>query len=319
MKNLIRFKWAWLALAASIAFGVLVCPGCGDKPTVKPGVVVETPKKPEARMIPDSEFCKTIAPLPKTSRAVGMRGRYWDIGQTLRVKLLAGTAQQRAFFTNVVLESQKYINLNVSYVTTGDADIRVSFVTGGGSWSYVGRDALSVPQNYATLNLGWLGSDVAMHEWLHAVAMSHEQSSPNSDIDWNKPVVYAALMGPPNNWTKEQVDFNVFRKLTAAEAEATVFDPTGIGQYSIPASWAFNYPNGIPGGKVLSALDISFWSAKYPKSTPPPPPPPTTYTVTKAQRDNIKRITLKAKTATDAAKVATDSLKIITDQIFGAN
>lgn len=314
-----KYKILVLAvLICAIALPLLKCVG-GDKPTAPTPVVYDT-VKPTVRVVPDSEFCKSIAPYFAQSRAVGVRGKYWDNGATLKIKLMGGTEQQRAYFTNAVLEWQKYINLNVSYVTTGNADIRVSFVSGSGSWSYCGTEAKSVPQNQATLNLGWLGSDVAAHEFAHAIGGAHEQSSPNSDIDWNKPVVYAALAAPPNGWSKETVDWNVFRKLTAAEAEATVYDPVSILQYSVPASWTYNYPNGIPGGKVLSAQDVAFWSAKYPKVAPPtPPPPPINYTVTPAQRSNLKRITNKAKAATDAAKVANDSLKIINDQIFGAN
>lgn len=286
MKNTIFWAFIFSGFLSTLLIGEY---GCKDKPTVAPPVVVSDSPKPPARVVPDSEFCKTIAPYFAQSRAVGVRGKYWDNGTTLKIKFMGGTAQQRAYFTNAVLEWQKYINLNVSYVTTGSADIRVSFVSGSGSWSYCGKEAQGVPQNQATLNLGWLGSDVAAHEFTHAIGGAHEQSSPNSNIDWNKPVVYAALAAPPNGWSKETVDWNVFRKLTAAEAEATVYDPLSILQYSVPGSWTYNYPNGIPGGKVLSAQDIAFWSAKYPKVVPPPPP--VNVTITRAQADSIKTAT----------------------------
>lgn len=291
MKHIKNIAWGAL-VALTLGYCLFCLADCGDKPVVvAPPVVVDTITKPIVRVVPDSEYCKSIAPYFAQSRAVGVRGKYWDNGTTLKIKLMGGTAQQRAYFTNAVLEWQKYINLNVSYVTTGSADIRVSFVSGSGSWSYCGTEAKSVPQNQATLNLGWLGSDVAAHEFAHAIGGAHEQSSPNSNIDWNKPVVYAALAAPPNGWSKETVDWNVFRKLTPTESEATVYDPLSILQYSVPGSWTFNYPNGIPGGKVLSAQDIAFWSEKYPKAAPPPPPPSGNVTITRAQADSIKTAT----------------------------
>lgn len=311
MKKIKNTAWNLLLV---LIFGYCVIyslPGCGDKP-VTPTIV----EKPKPRIIPDSEFCASIAPKFATSRAVGAKGRYWINGQTIKINLIGGTAQQRAYFTNAVLEWQKHINLNVSYVTTGVSDVRVSFNSGSGSWSHCGTDAKSVPQSEPTINIAWNGSPVNLHELAHMWGGQHEQASPNSDIQWNKPVVYAALGGSPNFWSKQTVDWNVFRKLTPSEADATAYDPNSILQYSVPASWVYNYPNGIPGGDKLSALDIEFWSKKYPKAAPPPPPP-TTYTVTQAQRNNLKRITGKVVAANNAAKVASDSLKIITDQLFG--
>jgi hypothetical protein len=241
--------------------------------------------------IPNDHFCAAIAPVQKTSRAVTVNGRLWPNGSTLKIKLLGGTEQQRRYFTDAVLEWKKVVNLEFSYVTTGNADLRVSFVAGSGSWSYIGTDAKGIQQAQATINIGWLGSDVCLHEFGHALGMAHEQASPNSTICWNKEAVYAALGGPPNNWSRETVDFNVFRKMTAQEASATVFDPLSIMQYSVPASWLCPPSNGIPGGKVLSALDKRFMGEKYPK----PPNPNTTVCLKPYQRDSIAKWMSEAK------------------------
>lgn len=295
MKYILKFKWAWLALAASICFGAMACPGCGDKPTVKPPVG-DTITKPIARIIPDSEFCKTIAGITQ-STAVGTKGKYWPQNQTIQVGFIGGTASQRKYVTDAFALWQDLINLKITYPEVGPYKIRVAFNSGSGSWSYVGTDCTNIAQNQPTMNIGWSGLDVCIHEAAHALGASHEQSSPNSDIQWNKEVVYAALGGSPNFWSRATVDFNVFRKLTQAEADATIYDPLSIMQYSVPASWTYNYPSGIPGGKVLSALDKSFWAAQYPKAiNPPPPPTPTNITITKAKADSIK---VAAKNLTD--------------------
>jgi hypothetical protein len=157
------------------------------------------------------------------------------------------------------------------------------------------------------MNIGWSGLDVCLHEQGHALGMAHEQASPKSAICWNKPAVYAALGGPPNYWSKSTVDFNVFQTLTDTEAQSTAWDANSIMQYSIPAAWLCPPSTGILGGKALSDLDKSFMTTIYPGATPPPE---TGYTVTKAQRNNLKRITAKVK-------MASDSLEIISNQIFG--
>lgn len=287
MKKFLDILWHGL-LICLFGYFVFCLFDCTDTSPVKS---IESAKP---QVVPDSHYCKTIAALPETKRAVGVRGKYWQNGQTLRIKLLGGTAQQRAYFINAMLEWQKHVNLNISYVTTGVSDIRVGFVSGSGSWSYCGTEAKSIPQDQPTINIGWSGSPVNLHEIAHMIGGLHEQSSPNSDIQWNKPVVYAALGGSPNFWDAATVDWNVFRKLTPAEAEATTYDPNSILQYSVPASWTYNYPNGIPGGDKLSPQDISFWSAKYPKPAPPPPAP-TTVTIPKYQRDSIPKWMTAAK------------------------
>mgnify|MGYP000597306604 CR=1 FL=1 len=266
------------------AFALALFAGCvGTTPT--------PPQAPQAaEVVPPDHFCRSILVEGRKDRAVGVRGKYWPNGATLKVKLLNGSAARRAYFTNAALEWEKIVNLKFSYVTTGAADIRVGFWDGEGSWSYIGTDAKQeTGQANPTINIGWSGSDVCLHELGHALGMAHEQASPKSDIQWNKPVVYAALGGPPNNWSAATVDWNVFRKMTATEADATTFDPASIMQYSVPAAWTFNYPSGIPGGKTLSALDKSFMAGVYPGAIVPPPPPTGIVSLPKWQRDSIQK------------------------------
>jgi len=262
-------------------------------------------------VVPDSQYCHTIAPIQKTDRAVAMTGKLWPNGKAFKVRFIgSATSQQRAFFTNAINEWAKVVNLEFVYISTGESDLRISFVTGSGSWSYIGTDAAKIPQNQATMNIGWLGEDVCLHEIGHAIGMGHEQGSPNSTICWNTAVVYAALGGPPNNWTKAMVDYNVFRKLTPVEATATRFDPLSIMQYSIPGGWLCPPSIGIAGGKVLSELDKSFMAEKYPR-----PPSPTGVTITREKaKDLVKEyearllefdvVRLKLKETNEATKKA---------------
>ena len=70
-------------------------------------------------------------------------------------------------------------------------------------------------------------------------------------------------MGPPNNWTKEQVDNNIFNKYSASEVKNTVFDPKSIMQYPVPADLT---TDGVAIGYnyLLSTRDKVFIGNLYP-------------------------------------------------------
>jgi hypothetical protein len=151
-----------------------------------------------------------------------------------------------------------------------DADIRVGFQQGNGSWSYLGTDCRRIPKNERTMNYGWLTPaspdhelrPVVLHEFGHALGLIHEHQNPNRPIKWNKDAVYHDLQGPPNKWTKAQVDRNMFKKYDAAELESTETDPSSIMMYPIPKAWTLD---GFSAGfnTALSATDKKFIKENY--------------------------------------------------------
>lgn len=283
----IKIAIFWSAVFCSF-IGILYCTQKAPKPLPKAPVPVAQ------EVIPNDHFCAAIARRPKPPRAVGVIGRYWTPGQTLKIKFLNGTDAQHKYLMDAVTEWQKSVNLKVNYVTSGATDMRIGFTQGQGSWSYIGLDCKGIPSTQPTMNIGWAGLDVCLHEFGHALGMAHEQSSPKSTICWNKEAVYAALGGPPNNWDKATVDYNVFAVKSPTEAEATTFDPNSIMQYSIPAAWLCPPSNGIQGGRVLSDLDRSFMAAKYPGAIVPPVVQPSV-SLPKWQRDSIVKWLVLAK------------------------
>ena len=50
---------------------------------------------------------------------------------------------------------------------------------------------------------------VVVHEFGHALGAIHEHQNPKGGIEWNLPAVYKYFAGPPNFWSKEDVDVNV--------------------------------------------------------------------------------------------------------------
>ena len=107
-----------------------------------------------------------------------------------------------------------------------------------------------------------------MHEFGHVLSCIHEHQNPAAEIPWDKPVVYRYYGGPPNNWTKHDVDTNLFQTYDKTTTNFSSFDPKSIMLYPIPN--AFTVGNFEVGwNSVLSEADKQFIATNYPY--PPKP------------------------------------------------
>lgn len=206
-------------------------------------------------------------------RTAAQTSKKWPNGSVLRVKFLGGNTSQRNFVQRIANQWSNYANIRFAWVATGSAQIRVAFNTQLGSWSYVGTDALGIPANQMTLNLGWLSvrnqtpddAGVVLHEFGHALGLVHEHQSPvDGGLQWNRPVVIAALSGPPNNWDLATITSNVFDQYARNQLTATAhLELTSIMMYTFPASWTTNHI-ATPYNIVLSAVDKQLARTLYP-------------------------------------------------------
>jgi hypothetical protein len=194
----------------------------------------------------------------------------WPNGSTLRVSFLEGTASQQALVKEFTPTWSEYANLKFEFGFDPDADIRIAFQSTDGAWSYVGTDCSDIPLDQPTMNLGWQDEGVILHEFGHALGMIHEHQSPAGGIQWNKPVVYRELGGPPNNWPKSVVDHNMFDTYDRDQTQFTELDPRSIMMYSFPARWTLN-DFSAPENTELSEKDKNFIgsAAVYPKAPGP--------------------------------------------------
>ena len=191
-------------------------------------------------------------------------------------KLWKGNNKQK----NIVRESFKAwkdlgIGLTFNEVkTAAEAEIRIGFQPGS-SWSYVGRDSIDLVSDFndRTMNFGWdlttdYGRDTALHEIGHALGFPHEHQNPNAGIVWNEESVYSYFSGPPNFWNRDNIHYNIIRKILPAEVEGSEWDKDSVMHYQFD-SGLINTPEKyqnqplIPAGG-LSVADIKEVRKFYP-------------------------------------------------------
>lgn len=154
----------------------------------------------------------------------------------------------------------------------GNGDIRITF-RGNGSWSYLGTECLNVSGNEPTMCFGWLTEKstegeiarVVLHEFGHALGLIHEHQNPEGGIDWNREEVYRFYQGPPNHWTREEVDVNVLRAYDRNLVRATTYDAASIMNYPIPVEFVNNPEHACGWNPDLSETDKVFIGQLYPK------------------------------------------------------
>lgn len=210
---------------------------------------------------------------PVVARSTFLKYTAWDNGTTIKIAFMGGTPEQREHVRSVASKWLSYVNLQFQwYVVQEESDVRIAFVKGEGSWSYLGKQNTYVDKAKATMNYGWL-SDVPatdergtiLHEFGHMLGLAHEHQNPNSVLTWKRDVVIASLSGPPNNWSVETIEANVFNKYSTEDnVVATAQDMESIMMYSFPGVW--NEEN-IPthSNNSLSRTDKLAISQMYPK------------------------------------------------------
>jgi hypothetical protein len=199
----------------------------------------------------------------------------WDNGRTLRCRFLDGDDFQQGKVKDKADIWRDYANIAFSFVAEPDAEIRISFQADAGSCSGVGTECLNrdyFPQYQPTMNFGWLRDDTAddeyervvVHEFGHSLGCIYEHQSPNENLQWNVDAVYIAFSGPPNYWSKDDIDHNILQKYSANLISATRFDMNSIMLYEFDGS-LFVDGKGTPLNTHLSDQDKQMIGQMYPK------------------------------------------------------
>jgi hypothetical protein len=180
--------------------------------------------------------------------------------------------------SNIIIEKVKqYARVwesvaNIKFLFTNDlhnANIKVGF-TPGGSWSWVGREVMYNPYGQKTMNFGWFKNDtpeqefsrVVTHEFGHALGFIHEHQASTANIPWDAEKVYA-FFAQSDNWSRTDVDRNIFYKYTQTSTRGTAYDPSSIMHYFFPAGLTTNNMQ-FTSNTALSPLDREFARSIYP-------------------------------------------------------
>lgn len=205
----------------------------------------------------------------KKGRAVKQVGSRWEKDH-INIFYMDGSFELQRRVGKVAREWAEIIG--IPFIPVGDkykSDVRVTFATGG-SWSYVGTQALNIPPKEPTMQLGWLTDNsedeelqqVVLHEFGHMVGLMHEHQNPNGGIKWDVERVYSYYMGYPHYWSKAQVDVNVFDKYSADMVKATEFDPKSIMLYPIPEEFTLD-DYSVDWNLCISDIDRAFVRERY--------------------------------------------------------
>lgn len=205
----------------------------------------------------------------------GLTSNLWPKDQdVLLVYFFSSDTQLTAEVLNIA--NQWHEHCRIRFEATDDkgaSDIRVSFEAGG-SWSYIGTEAKAVRLvGQATMNFSWLTPNlpkdefqqVVLHEFGHALGMVHEHQAGVPPIQWNKTYVLMWCALPPNNWTRADVQRNIFHRYQQSETNHSGgMDMDSIMIYRVPPEFTVDRIV-FPANNALSKLDGEHIGRLYPK------------------------------------------------------
>jgi serralysin len=208
------------------------------------------------------------------ARIALINSKKWPTGAVLKCRFLDGGLKMRRGVEAVAHQWEQHAKIKFKFVSSGTADIRISFFADAGSWSAVGRDATNTsyfPLHQPTMNYGWLRdstpaaeySRVVLHEFGHALGCIHEHQQPKFDRVWNKQAVLKYFQGPPNFWSPADIEHNVLAKYSPKGITATQFDPKSIMLYAFDGALFSDGKGPTNNNTKLSAYDIQLIKSMY--------------------------------------------------------
>ncbi len=292
------------------------------------------PPTPDRVLAPDVD--------PYRASLIRYHEKKWVNGTVLHFLFFAepadwrgGTSQEQA--VREAFQHWKDLGIGLQFEeakSPQEAEIRIGFQRGAGSWSYLGRDAVDYVTDPAgrTMNVGWdvttpYGRDTALHEVGHALGFPHEHQNPVAGIVWDVDAVTKEFSGPPNHWDKDKIRHNILRKIHPTAIEGSEWDPNSIMHYGFPAGLILR-PERYQDEPLipepgLSPTDIKQVRAFYPPLRPSLPElrPLRSATPTLGAGDQADFLVRPTESRHYVIQTfgAADSVLVLFEQIDGAN
>lgn len=189
----------------------------------------------------NTQFCTAIyLPGGRNPAAFMELPKRWD-KMDLKVKFLGGSPKLQAKVKKYADEWSQHCGIRFHWVSAGNTDIRVAFECRG-HWSYLGRDAKEIDQLKATMNLQLADWDsasevrrVVLHEFGHAIGLSHEHQHPEGRIPWDEAKVIAYYQ-QTQGWPESKIRAQVINRSNSTNYISSGVDKTSIMMYPIPAA-----------------------------------------------------------------------------------
>jgi hypothetical protein len=205
------------------------------------------------------------------SRMALPKNTLWNNGRVLTVSFMGGKKKIQDAIKEQAVKWMRHCNIELVFTKTKKpTDVRIAFVKKEGSWSYMGTEILTIAANKSTMNFGWFTEKTdeeeyqrtVLHEFGHTIGCMHEHENPKGGIKWNKKLAYTYYM--EQGWSKEEVDEQVFSKLSINSIRGTKIDKNSIMMYPIPNEITLD-DFEVGWNNDLSVGDKKFIAKIYPK------------------------------------------------------
>ena len=209
----------------------------------------------------------------------------WPTGSEISVCFLNGSEEDRTFIADVASTWSLYGNIDFDFgrslggvprICSEDfnSDIRIT-TQGTGNFSYLGTSALQIKGLRPTLSISkntlrnqseTIIRNVILHEFGHALALSHTNLHPDfcvDEIDWNFVFGYFEELA----WTREMVKRNLIAPSSQSDKiDFGVYDRNSIMQHHFPAEFYYEGEKSRCFGKAngLQVTDRLAVFATYP-------------------------------------------------------
>jgi hypothetical protein len=202
----------------------------------------------------------------------------------LRVKFTGGCLLGfRHLIANTIQTWTQYAHVTFKFLdeaSTEDAEIRIRVGDSSdniGAYSAIGTQALTIPAYKHTMSLpvshylSALAGKIPMkvvtrtilHEFGHALGLTHEHQRGDVPFEWNKPFIYSVY--ETVGLTKDQIDRNLFEVFDGDKSAQ--YDPNSIMNYAFSPKFFMDCVTRITLTYDLSSGDIDFIGKMYPKPT----------------------------------------------------